>query len=427
MRILFLNHTGVRSGGEHALLRLLESLPREHERSVAAPAGPLGSALEELGIKRHPLPGTDLSFRLHPVHTPVGLARLGACIAAATVAVRRSRAEVVHANGLRAGLIGCGVRALGGPPLVVQCHDMVLQGRAGDTTRSTLDRWADAIVANSFATAASFDRGLAEPSAEVVYISIDHERFSPPVAAADLRTELTLAPDTRLVGQVGQITPWKGQDTSVSALARLREWVDAHLVIVGHVAFQSRRYDNAGFYRALREQATRLGVRHAVHFTGERTDVPNVLKALDLLLMPSWNEPFGLVAVEAMAVGTPALVTATGGAREFVRDGVSGRVLPHDQPAAWAEAIGELLAEPARLKAMSAHAIAAVSRFNDAAYYGQMLDIYERVRTTRRGRVTTRRPKIGKRLKRRSSDALSMEEAAEPRPSDAFLGRPPGR
>ena len=379
MRILFVNHTADQSGAENALLRLLDALPPEHERSVALPRGPFWTELEQRGYARHALPGTDVSFQLHPVHTPVGLARLAASSVALLRAARRSGAQVIHANGLRAGLICVGARAVGSPPIVVQSHDCPPPGRSSDVTRRVLARWADAIVGVTEATVRSFDAGLLEPRAVLVPISLDHQRFSPSVAAADLRAELGLDPGVALVGQIGQITPWKGHDVAIEAVAIARRSVNVHLVIAGEVSFQSRRFDNVSFHAGLREQVARLGLDDAVHFLGQRADAPAVMRALDLLLLPSWEEPFGTAAAESMAVGTPALVTATGGPREYVEDGVSGRVLAHDDPASWARAICDLLSDHRLRERMGVAAVSAVARFDDCSYARGMLDIYEGV------------------------------------------------
>ncbi len=92
----------------------------------------------------------------------------------------------------------------------------------------------------------------------------------------------------------------------------------------------------------------------AVHFLGQRNDVPEILAELDLSLLPSWEEPFGLAVVESMAMGVPPLVTAVGAGPELVEDRVTGRLLPPRDPAAWAAAARELLSQPELLDRMGA-------------------------------------------------------------------------
>jgi glycosyltransferase involved in cell wall biosynthesis len=380
VRILFLNHTGSRSGAENAMLRLLATIPPEHPRAVACPGdGGLKAALEERGVDHFDLPGTDISLNIHPLQTSRGLAQLLASGLSLWRTAHRFGADVIHANSVRAGLIAIVARRLGGPPVVVQCHDHLPRNRVGRLTRTAIARGADGVVAVSDYTASEFNHGLPRPKAERVYISVDHERFSSVAPRTpSIHAELGLSPRARLLAQVAQITPWKGQDTAIAALQRIREHHDAHLLIVGDVAFSSRRYDNVGFRMSLDELVERLGLESAVHFLGRRDDVAELIAEIDMLLLPSWDEPFGLVVLEAMAVGTPVLVSERGGVREYVRDGVNGRLLPPREPDAWADAVIELLNGPEVLERMGRDNVRVAAEFSDERYCREMLDAYAR-------------------------------------------------
>jgi L-malate glycosyltransferase len=380
LRILFANHTGSRSGAENAMLRLLEALPAEHARAVACPPdGGLKAALRERGIDQYDLPGAELSINLRPAQTARGLLRLLRSAISLRRTARRFGADVVHANSIRAGLVADIARRLGGPPVVVQCHDHLPRNRVGHLIRTRVASGAEAVVAVSGQTAAEFNHGLSRPKAERVYISVDQKRFSPAVrGTSDIRAELSLPARARLLAEVAQITPWKGQDTAIKALPAIRDRFDAHLLIVGDVAFSSQRYDNVGFLSSLEALVRDLGLEQAVHFLGRRADVPALIGSIDLLLLPSWDEPFGLVVAEAMAVGTPVLVTERGGVREYVDDGTNGRLLsPHDPPA-WAAAAVELLDDSEALSRMGRESVKTAARFNDERYCREMLAVYAR-------------------------------------------------
>ncbi len=383
MRILFANHTAAWSGAEVSLMRVLAGVRDAHEVTVACPSGgPLADALDRANIERVALPAVDASLRLHPIQTPVGLAQLTAGGLALAGASRRAGPDVIHANTPRTGLMAAIARRRGGAPFVVRAHEHLPPSRVGRTIRTVLGRSAEAIVANSDYTAARLNEGLAEPLAVRVYNSIDHARFDPEaVRGSGLRAELGLEQGVRLLGQVAQITPWKGQDTSIRTLAELRaQGVDAHLALVGQIAFGGKgvRYDNHAFLASLERLAEDLGVERQVHFLGQREDVPEILAALDLSLLPSWEEPFGLAVVESMAMGTPPLVTSVGAGPELVEDGVSGRVLAPRQPGPWTTAARELLEEPGALSRMSAAGPPAAARFRDDVHAGEMLSIYAR-------------------------------------------------
>jgi glycosyltransferase involved in cell wall biosynthesis len=364
-------------------MRLISGLRGGHSLAVACPdRGRLAAAVDAAGIQRMPLPAADVSLQAHPLLTPLGVGQLMSAGVALRVAAQRHRADVIHANSLRAGLSAAVSTRLGGPPVVVQVHEHLPASVLGRATREAIARSAAAVVAVTGYTAANFNEGLAVERAKPVYISIDQERFDPErVQPAPLRRELALPRDTVLIGEVAQITPWKGQDTAIrmlSAMRRVRS--DVHLVLVGDVEFntKSTRFDNQRYLTHLHALAADLGLSGCVHFLGHRADVPAVLSALDLTVLPSWSEPFGTVAAESMAMGTPPMVGAVGGVPEYVEDGRSGIVLPPDDPEEWAGAALALLADPERVAAMGALARQASDRFTDRRYAELMLAAYER-------------------------------------------------
>ena len=334
--------------------------------------GPLAAELQRAGVPRIRVPAFEASFRPDPVHTPAGITALCAGGIALAWSARRLHAEVLYANTPRAGLMGVVARLLGGPPLVVRVHDHLPSTMLGRTVRLIIARSANAVLAVSDHTAQRFNEGLSHPVARRVYNGIDHSQLDPlRVTPAPLRAELGIDADALLLGQVAQITPWKGQDDAIRILGELRRGgLDAHLVLVGGITFDGKqvRYDNAAYLRELHRLVDELGVTRAVHFLGHRADVPAIFRALDLSLLPSWDEPFANVAIESMAMGTPTFVTDVGGLGELVEDGVSGRVLPPRRPGDWAKAVRSALRDRRALERMGARARAAAVQFSGDTY-----------------------------------------------------------
>ncbi|MBI5103611.1 MAG: glycosyltransferase [Solirubrobacterales bacterium] len=331
MRVLYVNQTGQVSGAERSLLTLIDALGGQVEAIAACPDGPLAEALHARGVPVHRTVGTDASFRLHPRHTPQALAEMTAAAAQTARAVRRSGAQLVHANTARAGLIAVLARRFGAPPPVVHIRDWVPAGRASSLVLGTLRRHAGAIVANSRWTAEQLPPGPAP--LHTILNPVDAASFAAAeLDPAEARAALGLAPEDEVLGVVGQLTPWKGQSDAVRTLALVRrERPRARLLVAGSVRFgaASTRFDNAAYERELRALPAALDLPPgAVRFLGERDDVPRVMRALDLLLVPSWREAFGRVAAEALATGVPVIATDAGGPAEIVRDGVDGVVLP---------------------------------------------------------------------------------------------------
>jgi glycosyltransferase involved in cell wall biosynthesis len=350
--VLFVNQTSTMSGAERSLLELLSGMPTEAVAGVACPSGPLAGELARRGVRRWPTRGTEVSFRLHPVHTTRGLAEMAADGVRVRLAARRAGAVLLHANTARAGLIGAAAATAGGPPLVVHVRDWLPPGRTAAFTADVLVRSARAVVVNSEHVRRQLPAPPPGCRMEVVHNPVDTARFDPDrVDAAAARAGLGLAPGDTVLAVVGQLTPWKGQDDAVRITAALRDAVPGlRLLIAGSAKFTAAgtRFDNAAYERDLRRLVVDLGLGDAVVFAGERSDVPAVMAAADLVLVPSWQEAFGRVALEAMAMRVPVAVTSHGGPAELVRDGVDGLVLAPRDPDGWAAAVGPLLADPER-------------------------------------------------------------------------------
>jgi glycosyltransferase involved in cell wall biosynthesis len=142
----------------------------------------------------------------------------------------------------------------------------------------------------------------------------------------------------------------------------------------------STRYDNDAYMASLHRLVEQLDLGDHVRFLGEREDVPDILRALDLLLVPSWEEPFGRVVIEAMAMRTPVIATSQGGPAEVIDDDVDGRLLPPRDPDCWAENIEKLLADPAGRRAMGmAGRAKVVERFDQRSQAARITELYQRL------------------------------------------------
>ena len=147
-----------------------------------------------------------------------------------------------------------------------------------------------------------------------------------------------------LVGIVGRLEAWKGQDVFLRAAARVSaEHPGAVFAVVGG-GLPGKETEYAGRLQTLVEE---LGLAGRVQFPGHAQDVFPWFDALDVCVHATHGEPFGLVLVEAMALGKPLVATALGGPVEIVEEGVSGLLVPPGDEKALAEAIGRLLSDEA--------------------------------------------------------------------------------
>ena len=351
MRVLYVNHTAEVSGAERSLMILLEGLPASVQPRVASPPGRLAQSVERLGIPVTPITSTAGSLRLHPRHTPRALAQLSRAALQVRRAARAHRADLVHANSIRAG-IELALARVSPAASVVHVRDCLPPGAVTTATMRVIAT-ATTVLANSRYTADWVRTSAPNARLEVVHPAIDLAAFDPARIDRDVaRARLGVAGTRQvLLGMVAQLTPWKGQDTAIEALRLLREQgVDAHLLLIGSAKFVARstRFDNQAYVARLHELTAQAGLADRVSWLGEREDVPELVRALDVLLLPSHQEPFGRALLEAMALEVPVLATNIGGPPELVRDGRDGYLLAPQEPAAWAQAVQRIIQSPER-------------------------------------------------------------------------------
>jgi glycosyltransferase involved in cell wall biosynthesis len=131
--------------------------------------------------------------------------------------------------------------------------------------------------------------------------------------------------------------------------------------------------------KALEEQVSRLALEEKVHFLGYRGDVPDILGASDLFVLPSRYEAMPVVLLEAMAAGLPCVVTAVGDNSYLIEDGVTGRLVSPEDPTALAEVLEELISDPLRRGRMKAAARQKVQNFTSKNKINRIEWVYHEI------------------------------------------------
>jgi glycosyltransferase involved in cell wall biosynthesis len=186
--------------------------------------------------------------------------------------------------------------------------------------------------------------GLPPDLVEVVYNGVDAPPPPDAEARRRIRTGLGLAPDDLVAGTVGRLDPVKNVPMAVASVATLisRGMHRLRLLVIGD-----------GPARAAIEASVRAhGLEDVAVMTGYRDDASALVGAMDLFLLPSFTEGTSLALVSAMAAAVPSVATAVGGTPEVLEDGVTGVLTPSGDEAALTRAMGELLADPDRRRAM---------------------------------------------------------------------------
>jgi glycosyltransferase involved in cell wall biosynthesis len=299
----------------------------------------------------------------------------GAWDLAAMLALRRlvrARAvDVVHTHSsIDSWVAGLAARAAG--VAVVRSRHVSI---AIPRRRAVVYRLADRIITSGEAVARIVEAaGIPRERIAAIGPGIDTARFHPGISGDAVRAELGLRGP--LVGLVANIRGSKGHRFFLEAAREvLRRHPETRFLIVG---------DGIGF-DDVRRRVTELGLESHVIMTGFRRDVPEVMAALDVLVLPSVkSEAMSQVIPQALAVGTPVVGTTVGGTPELVRDGETGRVVPPADAAALAAAIADLLAAPAHARELARRGQAEVlARHSMDAAMARTVAVYETARAAR--------------------------------------------
>lgn len=393
-KIVYVDHVARLSGGEIALVRLLQALgDRVEAHVVLGEDGPLVSQLEAVGATVHllPLPAATKDVRKGSVRvgggvSPRVLGQLVIHVWRLRRLLRALGAEVVHTNSLKAAFYGGLAGRLAGVPVVWHVRDRIapdyLPAAAVRLVRLTsrfLPTW---VVANSQSTMATLP---GRSGASILNSTVQFDPVTSPATRDPARSDPARSDPALVVGVVGRLADWKGQHVFLDAFARAFPVGPERAVLVGSAMFGEEEYA-AG----LRAQVAALGLDERVEFRGFREDVWAELARLDILVHCSVTpEPFGQVVVEGMAAGVPVIAADAGGPAEVITDGVDGLLVSPDDPDVLAGAMRRL-ADSVELRSRLAGAARISSeRFGPKVIAQEMLSVYEGVLSgTARGPVS---------------------------------------
>jgi D-inositol-3-phosphate glycosyltransferase len=200
-----------------------------------------------------------------------------------------------------------------------------------------------------------------------------------PIPSDEAKVYVGLKPEDRMVLFVGRIEPLKGVDTLIEAMScvQLKEERPVHLAIIGGDPAASPQEMSAEMAR-LQKLCDDLAVGQTVVFLGKRDQdkLPYYYSAAQLLVMPSHYESFGMVALEAMACGTPVIASEVGGLAYLVRDGETGFTIPDQEPEALCEKISWLLRDHNLHETMSQRAVEYAQDYAWEKIAKQIVDLY---------------------------------------------------
>jgi glycosyltransferase involved in cell wall biosynthesis len=261
--------------------------------------------------------------------------------------LRRERIDLLHLNNsFDTGAEWMMAAWLAGVPTVTHQRGLVRD-------RGRMVRWLarrlSAVICISAAVRRDVESaGIGAARLVTIFNGLDPQALRVTRGEQEIRAELGIPATTRLIGMVGNIQRWKGQHVVLRALASLgAQHPDLACILIGAVS--PNNPEDIAYQRELEAEIAALGLGRRVFLTGYRSDVPNYVNALEMLIHASVTpEPFGRVLLEGMAQHKPVIASRAGGAEEIIEHGISGLLYPPGDAPALAECIGGLLDDARR-------------------------------------------------------------------------------
>jgi D-inositol-3-phosphate glycosyltransferase len=302
--------------------------------------------------------------------------------------------DIIHSHYWMSGIAAASLSDLwGGTPIVHMFHTLgemknrIARSEAEREGEFRIDgekqvlRRADRVVVATLAelTQLRFLYKANQSKLVIIPPGVDVSHFYP-IPADEAKLYVGLKPEDRMVLFVGRIEPLKGVDTLIQAMScvQLQQERPVHLAIIGGDPAASPQEMSAEMAR-LQKLCDDLAVGQTVVFLGKRDQdkLPYYYSAAELLVMPSHYESFGMVALEAMACGTPVIASEVGGLAYLVRDGETGFTIPDQEPEALCEKISWLLRDHNLHATMSQRALEYAQDYAWDKIAKQIVDVYK--------------------------------------------------
>lgn len=389
-RILYLEHNtdGTVGGSHYCLLEICRSLDRTRYQPVVwfFETNVLVEEFRATGaeIVIEPPPARFLFRRsgFKPLALAQGVAQ-SACNAFQTLVsnvwrwrriLRQQRIDIVHINNScdTDNDLMLAARALGIPCLA---HQRGFPTQLQSMAKGIASRLDGIIAISSSVRDSLLEQSLPSDKVVLIHDGIDPERIRAQRHANGLREQHGIAADAPLIGMVGNVKEWKGQEVLVRAMRDVvAAHPRAHCFIIGAIADQA-------YLARLQSWIREAGLEGNITFLGYQRNPPTLMTQMDVIVHASIEaEPFGIVILEAMSLAKPVIASRLGGPMDIVLDGVTGFLTPAGDSDALAGRIRELLADKARAEALaSAGYERMVQHFTSRANIERIHQLYARL------------------------------------------------
>lgn len=353
--------------------------------SSAQPSASLAALREIPNVHLRPTHfGTSINFRSREQivrDTMTGTLPAVSSLAGLVAYTRKHKIDLIHCTEKpRDAFYGLVLARLTGASCIVHLHVGVDLSWMNPLTQVAM-RFADGLIGVSAFVSKTAERaGYRLSKIHTLLNALEPSEWAYELDGSAVRREFGIAPDMPLLATVSRLCPWKGQHDLIKALALVKEQgADFRLMVVGEDDIRATPGRHS-YTAELQQLTNELGLNEQVIFTGFRRDIPQIMVASDIYAMPSFEEPFGMVFLEAMAMQRPVVALVSGGVPEFVEHGKSGLLSVHQDTDTLAANILTLVRDQELRRRMGEHGRRRVEeRFNAAVMTREVEQIYKLV------------------------------------------------
>lgn len=351
MKILLVSeYTGL-GGGETSLLQIAKELVKQEQKPIVLcpRKGALTSVLEKEGI---PYVVQDIEVNRKTAYKIITLR------AALSRLIEELEIDVIHCNGLPPVFLFGFLAKKKNIPLFWTCHGQWF--RFTRLKQKLTESLVTRIFCVSDAVKRSLDaQGFSHRILKTMPPGLSTKTFAQGVNHRTIEKKMEGMKKEIVVGMIARFQKVKGQLLFVKAAEKvLQTNPDIKFVMIGGNTFQSE--EDEKYYQTVVKEIQGKRLEHDIYFLGQRKDIPDLLQEIDIVVVPSYSESFGMVIIEALAAKRCVISTATDGPREILKDGITGILTPIGDHGTLAQQILELAEDEPKRKSLGERGHAAV-------------------------------------------------------------------
>jgi glycosyltransferase involved in cell wall biosynthesis len=298
--------------------------------------------------------------------------------------IKKGRYDIVHTHSSKAGLLGrLAARMAGVKHIIHTPHGHIFYGYYGRCLSFMfiiLERWAarftEKIITLTNVGKEEHVQYKIAPAHKFITIhsGLELGSLQPSDTKNDVAKEFNIDKSDKLIGTVARLVPIKGHEFLVKAAPLvLQHYPNTTFLLIGDGPLRKK----------LENLAQQLNFFDKIVFSGMREDIPRLLNAIDIFVLPSLNEGMGRVLIEAMVLAKPIVATRVGGVPDVVEDGSSGLLVPPADPDALADAICTIMKNPALASKLASHAAIRSQKFSHTEMIRQLENLYKSVMSSK--------------------------------------------